>query len=534
MADLRAGLAYPAEMVARFLADGSWNDETPQHWLADWAKSRPDAPAAIGPERTLSYGELHDQALRFANGLLQAGLRKGDRIGVQLPNLPEFLIAYHGIQMMGAVITLLHMPYREEELAPLMNHGGVGAVICYGGLANYDAAGTMLALKDRVPTLQVVIVQGGKAPAGTIAFDTLFAEADPIADGPLASDPAVLAFTSGTSASPKAAVHANRTLACSHRALAVDCGLGPDDVVLSAPPFTHIYGLNVANIALRAGAASGLMALYSPPAFSQAIEHCRPTVMFCGPAHALACIKAGLFTPDLLASLKRVVFAGSACPPELVTMMEDLCPNATVYQMWGMTETLMQFVNPPDAPREVRLTSIGTPPIGHEIRAVAERRIVGPDEEGELEIRGPMLFAGYFGNDEANAAAFSPDGWFRTGDLVTIDEDLNVVMTGRVKDIINRGGIKINPVDIEGLIDDHPAVVMSAIAPMPDEVVGEKACLFVQLQPGAVLSLDDIRDYLASKNVAKLKWPERIEVVEAMPMTPTRKIIKGQLVAGLR
>ena len=250
MADLKAGLAYPSETVARYLADGSWNDETPQHWLAEWAESRPDAPAAIGTERTLNYGELHERALRFANGLLKVGLRKGDRVGVQLPNLPEFLIAYHGIQMMGAVITLLHMPYREGELAPLLNHGEVGAVICHGGLGGYDAPGTMLALKDRVPTLRTVIVQGGEAPVGTVAFDELFARADPIPEPPVASDPAVLAFTSGTSAAPKAAVHANRSLACSHRALSVDCGLGPDDVVLSAPPFTHIYGLCVANIAL--------------------------------------------------------------------------------------------------------------------------------------------------------------------------------------------------------------------------------------------------------------------------------------------
>jgi cyclohexanecarboxylate-CoA ligase len=533
MVDLRAGLNYPPETVARYRADGSWTDETPQDWLAELARTRPDAPAAIGLSHTLSYRDLHDQALGFANGLLAAGLAKGDRIGVQLPNLPEFLVAYHGIQLMGGVIALLHMPYRAGELAPLLNHGGVQAVICHAGLPNYDAASTMLGLKNKVPTLETVIVQGGEAVAGTLAFDDLIAAPAPIADPPDAADPAVLAFTSGTSASPKAVVHANRTMACSHRALAVDCGLGPDDVVLSAPPFTHIYGLNVANITLRAGAASGLMALYTPPAFAQAIAHSRPTVMFCGPAHALACIKAGLFEGEMLASLKRVVFAGSACPAELVTQMEALCPNATVYQMWGMTETLMQFINPTDAPREVRLASIGTPPVGHEIRAVADGRIVGPGEEGELEIRGPMLFAGYFDNTEANAAAFSPDGWFRTGDLVTIDEDQNVVMTGRVKDIINRGGIKINPADIEGLIDEHPAVVMSAIAPMPDEVMGEKACLFVQLQPGASLTLPQVQDYLASKNVAKLKWPERLEVVEAMPMTPTRKIIKGQLVAGL-
>jgi cyclohexanecarboxylate-CoA ligase len=533
MVDLRSALNYPPDAVARYLADGSWTDETPQHWLAELAEARPDAPAALGVDRTLGYRALYDQALGFANGLLAAGLEKGDPIGVQLPNLPDFLIAYHGIQLMGGVMVMLHMPYRAGELAPLMNHGGLRAIICHAGLPSYDAAGTMLGLKDQVPTLETVIVQGGEAPAGTLAFDDLVAAPDPIADPPAAADPAVLAFTSGTSAAPKAAVHAYRTLACNHRTYAAACDLGPQDVVVSAPPFTHIYGICVANITLRAGAASALLALYTPQAFAAVIERCRPTVLFCGPAHALACIKAGLFTPALLSSVKRVVFAGSACPAELVSQMEQLCPQATVYQMWGMTECLMLLVNPSDAPRAVRLASIGVPPENSEIRAVAEGEVVGPGEEGELEVRGPMLFAGYFDNDAANAAAFSPDGWFRTGDLVTIDKDKNVVMTGRVKDIINRGGIKINPIDIEGLVDEHPAVIMSAIAPMPDAVMGEKACLFVQLQPEATLTLAEVQDYLASRNVAKLKWPERLEVVEAMPMTPTRKIIKGQLVAAL-
>ena len=140
---------------------------------------------------------------------------------------------------------------------------------------------------------------------------------------------------------------------------------------------------------------------------------------------------------------------------------------------------------------------------------------------------------GYLKNEAANAAAFTQDGWFKTGDLATIDADGNVVITGRVKDLINRGGIKINPTDLENVIMAHEAVVLAAIVPMPDDVMGEKACLFVTLAPGARFSFEEMTSHLASRGFAKMTWPERLEIIDEMPLTPTRKIIKGELVAGL-
>ena len=148
-------------------------------------------------------------------------------------------------------------------------------------------------------------------------------------------------------------------------------------------------------------------------------------------------------------------------------------------------------------------------------------------------MRGAFVFAGYFNNDEANLTTMREGGWFRTGDLAKIDQDGNVYLTGRVKDIINRGGIKINPIDVEALVDDHSKVQFSAIVPVPDPVLGEKACLFVQLTPGEIMTLDDVCGYLAEQGVAKMKWPERLETIETMPMTPTRKIVKGELVKEL-
>jgi non-ribosomal peptide synthetase component E (peptide arylation enzyme) len=178
----------------------------------------------------------------------------------------------------------------------------------------------------------------------------------------------------------------------------------------------------------------------------------------------------------------------------------------------------------------MRCESLGVPTPTFEARVIRDDGSIAPDdEEGELEIRGPSVIAGYFDNEEANRRAFSGDGWFRTGDLASRDGDGNMHITGRDKDIINRGGIKINPVDIEAVVDRHPAVLISAIAPIPDDILGERACIYIQLKPQATVTLDEICDWLEANNVAKMKWPEKLQIIGEMPLTPTRKIIKSAL-----
>ena len=532
MANLREGVQYPAGTAERWLKEGAWADERPFEWLQKWAAETPDHAALIGPGVELSYAEFNDKVLRCAAGFDAAGIGVGDAVGLQLPNVPEMLIAWHALHWLGAVPALLHMPYREGELAPLMNHGGLKAVVCWGGMRNYDAPAAMSALRQRVPSLGQIYVVGGDAPPGTLAFDDLLAHAPKAMAKPPADAPCLLAFTSGTSAAPKAVVHPFHTMAATHRAMSARCGLGQEDRVLSAPPFTHAYGMCVAGLTLHGGASTVLMPLFTPPAFAEALTEQRATIAFCAPAHFLGALHTGALTEDVTQWLRMAVLAGSACPPEVFAQMEATFGNATICQMFGMTEVLMTLMNPLDASREVRMTSIGSSVGDHGVRVCEpeEGRVLGADEEGELEFRGPFLFAGYFGNEAANQTAFREGGWFRTGDLAKIDADGNVYMTGRQKDIINRGGIKINPLDIEALIDDHDKVFFCAIVPMPDPILGEKACLFVQLQPGESLSLEEVCAHLAERGVAKVKWPERLETVEAMPMTPTRKIIKGKLV----
>jgi len=206
-------------------------------------------------------------------------------------------------------------------------------------------------------------------------------------------------------------------------------------------------------------------------------------------------------------------------------------PTSTVAQLWGMTEIVAGCFTHHDDVLEDAANYAGPAAPGNEVRVLdTDGNQVPTDEEGELQIRGSSVFSGYLDNDDANDAAFSSDGWFMTGDLAIIDKRGYVKLTGRSKDIINRGGIKYNPSDIEELLLQHPAIDQAAIVPMKDEVLGERACCFAVLKTGEdIPDLANICAYLEDRNVSKYKWPERLEFVEEMPLTPTRKIIKGRL-----
>lgn len=528
---MNTGVGDPGtEAFECYRGAGLLPDEVFSDWLDKWARERPQAVAVMGNEGSLTYGELHRHAQRLAKGLVKLGLGRGDVVGIQLPNVPDFVVAVHAVAMMGGVVCLLHMPYRAGELAALMNHARTGAVICSGASEKYDAPGTMLNLRPRVPSLRHVVVAYEQAPAGATTVSAMATDGGSL-EGcrPRPDDPFVVGFTSGTSAAPKCVVRNHRVMLGNHRSMAGLFGIGPDDRVLSAPPFTHVYGLCVLNLALAVGGTAVLMPVYTPDGFAEAVE--RSTYVFAGPAHFAASMNSGSFEGRCLDGMKSATVAGATCPTDLLRRIEKLLPSAHVAQMWGMTETIMALVTPRDAPEHVRHTTIGAAVPGIELRVRSDSGdLVGPDREGELEIRGYSVMAGYHDNDEANRNSFTDDGWFRTGDLVTIDEAGNVRMTGRTKDIINRGGIKVNPIDIEAVIDRHPAVLQSAVVPVPDPVLGEKGCLVVVLRPDAApLTLQDALDHLRHNEIAKVKWPERLAIVSEMPMTPTRKIIKSEL-----
>ncbi|MET0868462.1 MAG: fatty acid--CoA ligase family protein, partial [Pseudorhodoplanes sp.] len=306
--------------------------------------------------------------------------------------------------------------------------------------------------------------------------------------------------------------------------------IAPDSILLSAAPFSHLYGLFTVNLALAANATIALLPAFSPPGLAEAIDRYRPTELFTAPAHMTACLQANLLNPERLSALRFLQISGSACPPELAQAVQAMMRNGKVTQLWGMSELQAGAYNRPGDSVDARMNYAGRSSPGTELRVMLDEVVAPTGEEGELQVRGCSVFDGYLNNEAASAASFTSDGWFRTGDLARMDADGNMRITGRLKEVINRGGVKFNPADIEALIDRHASVLQCAIAPFPDPVMGERACCFAVLEPNAALTLDDIRTWLAKHEIGKTKWPERLEIVAEMPLTPTRKIKKGDLV----
>lgn len=529
----RDGLvAYTDEAKAKFKGDGWWRDHLLTDWLADHAAKRPDVPALVIGGNPITYAELDRRVGRLAAGLAQLGLGKDDIVAVQLPNVPEFVISYLALASIGAVMQTVHMPYREGDLEGLLGHSGARGVICVEAFRDYPTARVMTGLKDRLPALEFVVVLGS-APAGAVSLAGLYADADA---GPkpavVADDLNIMLYTSGTTSSPKGVIVSSYPFTNNARHAVGEFGVTPDDIVFCPAPFSHLYGLFALQIALCAGATNLLLPGFAPADYVKLIESAKPTILFTGPAHHAACRQAGLYDGLDMASIRIIVCSGSAVPPDLARWVDGLLPNGRLLQLWGMTETQAGTYNRPSDTLDQCACSAGRATPGNEIRVVDEAGSPLPaGEEGELQIRGASVFPGYYNNAEANESSFDGD-WFRTGDLATIDADGYLTITGRTKDVINRGGVKFNPADIEAVVNKMPEVAMSAVVPVKDDVLGERACIVIQPVDGASPTLDAVTAHLDEYGIAKNKWPERLELVDAMPLTPTMKMIKSKLRIG--
>jgi cyclohexanecarboxylate-CoA ligase len=477
-----------------FVARGWWREDTLPAWLATHAQRRARAQALAWQGGALTWAELQDRVARAAGGLARRGVQRGDVVAVQLPNSPEFVITYLAVCRLGAALCTLHMPYRKAEIEALTRHGGARLAVC------------MAERKEMF---------GGDA----VCFSELD-QAEPLQAGhplPDAGDPFLLLYTSGTTAAPKGVPHPYRTMLSNARLGAPEHGLDSRDRVLSAAPFSHLYGLYSLHCAWAVGACTVLLPAFKPDDLSLLIQDLKPTALWTAPAHMAACRAAGLLERHDWSSLKLAIVSGSSAPPELMRFLKQKLAACAVTQLWGMTELQAGLYTRPGDPPEVSAATSGRPCPGGEAR-------IAPD--GELQVRGCMVFSSYLGGA---GEAFTADGWFRSGDLARMDAAGNIAITGRTKDVINRGGVKFNPAEVEALLDSHPKILQSAMVPMPDPVLGEKACAFVTLKNSQEISLEEVVAYLLEKNIAKNKLPEKLVVVAEMPLTPTRKIIKGKL-----
>lgn len=484
------------EREVQYRARGWWADDTLARWLARHVRERPDAPALALQDIVLSWRDVEQRVLLVAAGLRARGVASGDVVALQLPNAPEFILSYLAIARLGAVTCTLHMPYRGAEVQALMRHSGARLAVC-------------------MPQSKQMFEGRGITFAEIEASAPIHPESEAKPE-----DPFLLLYTSGTTAAPKGVVHPYRTMLGNGRVSASEHGLHEESRVLCAAPLTHLYGLYSLHCAWAVGACTVLLTAFKPDELGSLVENLKPTALWTAPAHVAACRGAGAFERYDWSSLELAIVSGSIAPPSLVRYFAEKLPRCAVTQLWGMTELQAGLYTRPGDPFEMSATSAGRPSPGTEVRLSAE---------GELQVRGPSLFSGYLKDPTETTRAFTPDGWFRTGDLGEARGEYFAI-TGRSKDLINRGGVKINPADVEMLLDSHPKVLQSALVPMPDAVLGERACVFVSLKnPSVPVSLEELVNYLMSKEIARNKLPERLVIVAEMPLTPTRKIIKSRL-----
>ena len=502
-------------------------DQTLWSLIERRARDAPQAAALLCGGLRVSNAEFRERAARIAGGLRSLGIGRGDVVAVQLPNIPEYLATYAAACALGAVMQTIHMPYRRAELKSLLGHGRAKAFVCLSKFKDEQPAAEARSLMQDLPSLQHVLALGEDSFSSVSNSQILEKIQVTTAD-----ERFLLLYTSGTTDNPKGVPLAYKGFLANALASVAELEVGASDVLLSAAPLTHLYGLFVYHLALQAGAAMSLLPAFTPPDLAATIEKHRATGVFAGPAHFKPMLDAGLLERHDLSSVKFVCLSGSAVPPALAADVEaKLGGRGKTIQLWGMSELQAGSYSRPRDPADVRHASAGAASPGTELRVVDDAGAVLPaNTEGSLQVRGVSVFDGYLDNAGATAQAFTGDGWFETGDTAKLSPGGHLLLTGRVKEIINRGGVKYSPIDIEAILDRVPGVARSAVVPYPDAALGEKACVFVQPAPGAAPpALDQLTRALDAAGIAKFKWPERMESIAAMPLTPTQKIMRGRL-----
>jgi len=532
---------WPPELAERYREAGYWRGDTLGGLLRTWAGAHPERTAVVAGERRYSYAELDREVDRAAVGFRRLGLGSGDRVVLHLPNVPEFLVAAFALFRLGAMPVFALPAHREHEIGYFCDHAGALAYVGASGPKSFDPRRLDDRLRDPDHPLAHVVVLGdlGEPSDGYVAWTDLTgrdldlaAVRDELDASP--PDPGEVAFfllSGGTTGLPKLIPRTHDDYSYNVRGAAEVCRFDADTVYLVALPIAHNFPFGCPG-ALAALSVGGRVVLTSDPAPQSAfalVEAEGVTATALVPALALRWVEAAADSDADLSSLEVLQVGGAKLVPELARRIGPAL-GCDVQQVFGMAEGLLNFTRLDD-PDEVKFTTQGRPMSpGDDIAVVDEFGApVPPGEPGELVTQGPYTLRGYYRAPEHNARGFTPEGWYRSGDIVRLGPDGNLVVEGRAKDLINRGGEKISAEEVEDLLLGHPAVRNVAAVAMPDRVLGERTCVYVVSREGHDLALDDLTSYLEGRGVAKYKWPERLELVDDLPTTNVGKIDKRAL-----
>jgi len=493
--------------------------------LREAARATPGKPVALFDGGQMTYGELDALSDRLADGLLGLGLRPGDTVGVQLPNIPQFIVTYFGVLKAGGVVVPMNVLLKAPEVAYHLSDAKVRVLVTWAGVLEEAAKGAADAgVRD------VFVV--GEAPGGHAApFAQLLAA--PSAQRPFVgrepTDTAVVVYTSGTTGLPKGAE-------LTHFQLYMDADIPgrlfdvqQDDVLVTVLPLFHVFGLSsLLNIAIRFGAALSLIPRFDPGTVLAAVQRDRATIFAGVPTMFMSLLAHPELDKYDMSSLRVAISGGAAIPAEVLDRFEERF-GVAVLEGYGLSETAATATFNRSV-SERRAYSVGKPIWGTEVQIWDDQgQPLPPGREnvGELVTRGFHVMKGYLDKPEATAEAFE-GGWFHTGDLGYMDEDGFFFIVDRKKELIIRGGYNVYPREIEEVLYAHPAVAEAAVVGVPDNWLGEEVKAFVAVNPGQAVSADELIAH-CKERVAAYKYPRSIEFRDELPKSATGKILKREL-----
>jgi long-chain acyl-CoA synthetase len=501
--------------------------------LAESARRWPAKTAVICGSQRISYATLWDQARRYAAVLRERGVGPGDRVALMMPNVPQFPMTYYGVLALGAVVVPIHSLLKAEEIAYVLTDAEVSVLVCAASFLGEGVPGAKLA---DVPLLAVL----DSGDPGLDRIDLLAQAVEPVATLVQrdASDDAVLLYTSGTTGKSKGAVLSHLTMVLNAQISAADIlRLHDDDVVLAVLPLFHSFGQTcVMNATFSGGATIVMLPRFDPAgAMDLMIEHA-VTIFEGVPTMFIGLLDAAR-TDERRPALRTAVSGGASLPATVIEKFHEVF-GVDIYEGYGLSETApVATFNQPAFGRKAG--TVGCSIWGVDV-AVARPEIeeaielLGVGELGEVVIRGHNVMKGYHNRPEETAAAIV-DGWFRSGDLGTLDEEGFLTIVDRKKDMVVRGGYNVYPREIEEMLLRHPAVAQVAVIAVPDDRYGEEVCAVVIRTaehanvPDAELEADIIA--FAKERVAAFKYPRSVKFVDALPLGPSGKVLKRELTA---
>ncbi|MFF2085772.1 (2,3-dihydroxybenzoyl)adenylate synthase [Nocardia sp. NPDC058176] len=531
---------WPADEARQYRELGLWTGETFDDVLRARTAANPTAIAVVDQAHRWTYADLDTRVASLAAGLAEQGVAARDRVLVQLPNVAEFVEVIFALFRLGALPVFCLPAHRRAELIPIGTASGAVAIITCHHHQLFDHAALAAEVAAEVPALTRVIVlpdrDGTAVPAGTVSLDELrsapreFPRADP-------SDVAFLQLSGGSTGIPKLIPRTHDDYLFSVRRSAEICALDTDTVYLAALPVAHNFPMSSPGIlgALWAGGTVAMAADPTPATAFAAIEAFGVTITGLVPPLARLWAERAEAggTPDL-STLRVLLVGGARCPDELAARIGPAL-GVTLQQVFGMAEGLVCYTRLDD-PAEVIVSTQGRPMSEYDQVAVVdeEGEPVPPGTDGLLQTKGPYTIRGYYDNAAANERSFTADGWYRTGDVVCLRPDGNLVVKGRQDDRVNRGGEKVSAEELEEHLLAHPAVRDAIIVSVPDTHLGERTCAFVlAADPATPPTLATVRKFVRERGVAAWKLPDLVEVVDSFPETGVGKTSRRALRAAL-